>query len=175
MPKSSKEQIDNDDKKIIAELQKNSKESIDKIAKKCGFSRQKVWRTIKRLETNNIIWGYCAIVDDDSFNCNYYIVLFKRTSAPFDNEMKNEISQNKLDFYFPETNVTIRDVYNVNGIYDWVVSFTAPGTREMKMFCEKILRKFGTYISDYKVLEVMTPIRILGIKNPLIDQQINLL
>ena len=42
MPKSSKEQIDFDEKKVIKELQKNSKESIDKIAKKCGFSRKQV-------------------------------------------------------------------------------------------------------------------------------------
>ena len=50
MPKTSKEQIADDEKKIIRELQKNSKENIDKIAKRCGFSRQKAWRIIKRLE-----------------------------------------------------------------------------------------------------------------------------
>ena len=65
MPKSSKKQIDEDEKKVIAALQKNSKESIDKIAKKCGFSRQKVWRIIKRLENNQTIWGYHAVVDDE--------------------------------------------------------------------------------------------------------------
>ena len=55
MPKNSSEQIDVDEKKVIRELQRNSKESIDKIAKKCGFSRQKVWRIIKRLEKNKTI------------------------------------------------------------------------------------------------------------------------
>ena len=42
MPKSSIEQIDLDEKKVIRELQKNSKENIDKIEKKCGFSRQSI-------------------------------------------------------------------------------------------------------------------------------------
>ena len=42
MPKSSKKQIVDDEKKILLELQKDSNETIDKIAKKCGFSRQKV-------------------------------------------------------------------------------------------------------------------------------------
>jgi len=64
MPKSSKKQIDDDEKVVVQKLQKNSKESIDKIAKKCGFSRQKVWRIIKRLEKNKTIWGYHAIVDN---------------------------------------------------------------------------------------------------------------
>ena len=62
MPKSSKDQIDADEKKIIKELQKNSKESIDKIAKKCGFSRQKVWRVIKRLEKNKTIWDIMQLL-----------------------------------------------------------------------------------------------------------------
>ena len=64
MPKNSREQIDADEKKVIKELQKNSKESSDKIAKKCGFSRQKVWRIIKKLEKNKTIWGYFAVVDN---------------------------------------------------------------------------------------------------------------
>ncbi len=64
MAKSSREQLDKDERKILAELQKNSNESIDTIAKHCGFSRQKVWRTIKQLEKNRMIWGYTAIIDD---------------------------------------------------------------------------------------------------------------
>lgn len=39
MLKSSKKQVDIDEKKIITELQKNSKEDIDKIAKRYDFSR----------------------------------------------------------------------------------------------------------------------------------------
>ena len=57
MPKSSQKQIDNDEKEVIRELQKNSKESIDKIAKRCGFLRQKAWRIIRRLEKDKTIWG----------------------------------------------------------------------------------------------------------------------
>ena len=77
MPKSSRKQIDNDEKKILRELQKNSKESIDKIAKKCSFSRQKVWRIIKRLENNKTIWGYHAVVDNEKINMKSYILLIK--------------------------------------------------------------------------------------------------
>ncbi|HVP99899.1 MAG TPA: winged helix-turn-helix domain-containing protein, partial [Candidatus Thermoplasmatota archaeon] len=37
-------EITDDDKKILAELQKNANQSIDTVAQRCGFSRQKVWR-----------------------------------------------------------------------------------------------------------------------------------
>ena len=52
MAKSSNEQIEQDEKKLLSELMKNSKENIDMIAKHCGFSRQKAWRMIKQLENN---------------------------------------------------------------------------------------------------------------------------
>ena len=47
MSKSSKDQIDQDEKKILSELVKDAKENIDTIAKHCGFSREKTWRMIK--------------------------------------------------------------------------------------------------------------------------------
>ncbi|MFH1101775.1 MAG: winged helix-turn-helix transcriptional regulator [Methanobacteriota archaeon] len=52
MAKSSRKQIEADEKKVLLELQKNCKESLDKIAKRCGFSRQKTWRILKYLEKN---------------------------------------------------------------------------------------------------------------------------
>jgi DNA-binding Lrp family transcriptional regulator len=64
MSKSSKDQIEQDEKKILSELVKNSKENIDTIAKHCGFSRQKAWRLIKQLEEKKLIWEYTAICDD---------------------------------------------------------------------------------------------------------------
>jgi len=57
MSKSSKDQVEQDEKKILSELVKNSKENIDTIAKHCRFSRQKAWRMIKQLETKGLTWG----------------------------------------------------------------------------------------------------------------------
>lgn len=68
MPRKSRAQIRDDEKKVLKALQKNSKEGIDAIAKLCGFSRQKVWRIIKQLEKNEFIWGYTAITDDRKLN-----------------------------------------------------------------------------------------------------------
>ena len=64
MAKSSKDKIEQDEKKLISELMKNSKENIDTIAKHCGFSRQKAWKMMKRLEMDQKIWGYSAVIDN---------------------------------------------------------------------------------------------------------------
>jgi len=47
MVKRSKESIEKDENKILHELLKDSRQSINDIAKKLGFSRQKVWSNIK--------------------------------------------------------------------------------------------------------------------------------
>ena len=65
MSKSSRDQIDKDEKKLLSELVKNSNENIETIAKHCGFSRQKTWRFIKQLEEKKVIWGYTVVFDEE--------------------------------------------------------------------------------------------------------------
>ena len=57
MAKTSKTQVEQNEIKVLDALEQHSKESIDEIAKSCGFSRQKVSRIIKNLERNKVIWG----------------------------------------------------------------------------------------------------------------------
>jgi DNA-binding Lrp family transcriptional regulator len=166
MPKSSREQIDIDEKKIVAILKTNSKDSIDVIAKKCGFSRQKVWRIIKRLEKNKTIWGYSAIADDEKLDSRHFTILVKRTTMPFKDKMYSDMMNSRLDEYFPETKIVIEDILFVHGEYDFIISLTSPGIIETKMFCEKVMNKLLHYVLSYKILETITPLRKNGIRNP---------
>lgn len=84
MPKKSKKQMKEDEKKIINYLKKDSRTSINEMAEKLGFSRQKVWRIIKNLEKDKKIWGYTAIIDDDTFNIKRYIILIKKAMVSGD-------------------------------------------------------------------------------------------
>jgi len=87
MAKSSKEQQTEDERKILLELQKNSKESIDTIAKHCGFSRQKAWKIIKRLEEKDVIWGYTAIVNEEKIGQTHFMLMIKRTKKKLEEEI----------------------------------------------------------------------------------------
>ena len=91
MAKNSAKQIQQDEKRIIDELSKNANKSINDIAKTCGFSRQKVWRTVNNLEKNNTIWGYSTIVDEEKLDKKSYIMLVKRTNKPVSEVIKNKI------------------------------------------------------------------------------------
>lgn len=166
MPKSSREQIDLDEKKVVKALQDNSKESIDKLAKKCGFSRQKVWRIIKKLEENKTIWGYNIVVDDDKLKLKKYIFLLKRNNKP--------ISQDKLDLATSGTvkkelakkGVEIDFNLLVHGDYDLILCATAPSIKETIVLSNMLSSLFGEYISEIKILDVIFPMQKGGIDNP---------
>jgi len=170
MAKSSKKQIDEDEKKVIEQLKKDSKISIEKIAKKCNFSRQKVWRIIKKLDTDNTIWGYTAITDYEKLDLKHYTALFKRTTAPLSKDVINEVTKNYLEDRFPEGNISIENVLYLHGEYDWLISFTAPNVKMMKKFCDILMNVFSSFIERYTVLETMIPIRKQGLKNPVANK-----
>ena len=95
MSKSSGEQIEQDEKKILSELVKNSNENIDTIAKHCGFSRQKVWRAIKRLEVKGLIWGYTAVFDEEKIGQTYFMLMIKRAMQKIDEKVVDIIISTK--------------------------------------------------------------------------------
>jgi Lrp/AsnC family leucine-responsive transcriptional regulator len=174
MGKSSKEQQAKDERKVLAELQKNSNESIDTIAKHCGFSRQKVWRIIKHLEDNKIIWGYTAVVDEERTSLKHFVLLVKRNMVPLDASYKKEVILEKLDDYLPGF-VRIEDIFFTHGSFDVVVTFYGPDIISAKKFVQEIYKRIGKYLGEYLLLETVFPIRKKGIKNPQIKQLVNYL
>src|SRR5512136_908050 len=97
MAKSSKDQIEQDEKKILSELMKNSKENIDTIAKHCGFSRQKAWRMMKQLEAKGLIWGYTAVTDEEKMGLMHFILMIKRTMEKMDEKVVDTIISTKTE------------------------------------------------------------------------------
>jgi len=168
MAKSSKKQIDQDEKRVIEQLQRNSNESIDKIAKTCGFSRQKVWRIIKRLENNKTIWGYTAIPDKEKQGVHHYIMLIKRSNEPAVDIIEGVVDQFKK-YAGKNLGVFVQTASLLQGEYDLIFCFTAKDIIVAKRFMEFIRKKYATYIKDIMVMEDIFSIRISGMMNPKVD------
>ncbi len=88
--KNNEKILTEDEKKVIETLEKNAKENIETIAKKCGFSRQKVWRIIKNLEKQKVIWGYSTISDEEIQGMKHFILIIKRSTIPIELAIKKE-------------------------------------------------------------------------------------
>ena len=169
MPKSSKKQIDNDEKEVIRELQKNSKESIDKIAKRCGFSRQKAWRIIRRLEKDKTIWGYSVIVDIEKLDLKHYLVLIKKSIKPVE-ETANMIVSREIESEAAEIGVMIHASHYLHGRYDWQICFTAENLTKAKHFCETLNTTYAPNIKELELLEIIFPVKEGCIQNPHLEE-----
>jgi DNA-binding Lrp family transcriptional regulator len=172
MVKNSNAQKIEIEEKILKELQKNCRISPDEIGKKCGCSRYKVNRIMKKLEEDNIIVGYTAVLNPLRLNLKYIFLLVKRSTVPLDEEILKRIeSSRKTDLsretdFVPEVDVkSIASLY-VHGNYDWIVSFTAKDISIAKDFCNKLIKYYNKYINKLELLEVVSPIRMNGLIIP---------
>ena len=175
MPRSSKKQIDEDEKKIIAELQNNSGDSIENIAKNCGFSRQKVWRIKKRLEKSKTIWGYHAVVDDEKLDVKRYMMLVKLKHLPIDNEVEKNMIEGIIDKLGAEIGISVKDSFWLNGNYDHMVCFSADNLKKAKKFQEIFIRTYNSNIAELQLIENIVTIKKDGFMNPKIIETKKLL
>ncbi|MBU1941950.1 MAG: Lrp/AsnC family transcriptional regulator [Candidatus Thermoplasmatota archaeon] len=166
MAKSSQSQIQQDEQKVIHILRKNAKESIDDIAKKCKFSRQKVWRIIKRLEENKTIWGYSAILDDEKLKLNRYLILLKRNNVPLPKKNIDLIAHRGMQNQMEHFGITTDCSYFLHGDFDWALNVTGKTITDIKRFVDGFMKEFGPYISEAKIITVILPMQQGGIDNP---------
>ncbi len=175
MPKSSQIRLIEDEKKILDILQVNAKASIDDIAKKCGFSRQKVWRIIKKLEEDKTIWGYTAICEQERYNLKHFIMLMKRSTTPIDQKVMHEVLTTRLDDLVPESNIIMENIEYVHGSCDGVFSFYAPDLIAAKRFNDRFKEHFNEYVAEVELLEGIFFIRNQRLTNPNLKKLINYL
>jgi DNA-binding Lrp family transcriptional regulator len=166
MSKSSKGQIEQDEKKILSELVKNSKENIETIAKHCGFSRQKTWRFIKQLEEKGLIWGYTAIFNEQKIGLNHFILMLKRTTKPLKEGTADRIISRRAEDILKKLEGTIETSTYVHGDYDWVVTFTANDIKQAKKYSDALIALHPGEIEKVTLLQTMMFVKKQYILNP---------
>jgi DNA-binding Lrp family transcriptional regulator len=166
MPKIIREQIVSDEKKILSELVKNSNESIDTIAKRCGFSRQKVWRAVKQMEENHMIWGYTSIFDEKKVGLKHFILMLKRTSKKLKEGTADRIISRRAEDLLRDVGGTIESSFYVHGEYDWVVTFTAQDIQHAKKYSDSLIALHPGEIEKISILQTLMVIKKQYILNP---------
>jgi len=172
MAKSSSEQIEQDEIKVLNALEQHSKDSIDEIAKICSFSRQKVSRIIKNLEKNKVIWGYPPITDEEVKNLKHFTLLVKRSNVPFGDDIRKEVSFDKIDNRISDL-IKIENIYATHGIADFIFTFYTPDIISAKKFVALLFTRHSNFIKEYFLLETLVQMRKQGIKNPLMHHLVD--
>lgn len=169
MPRVTKEQMRKDEEKVIKILSTKANESIDSIAKQCGFSRQKAWRIIKHLENNKTIWGYHAVADNEKLNRAAFILLIKATNLQ-PNDTADKLINKEVGKIAEEMGIDLECSNFVHGIYDWIVYFTAKDIKEAKKFEQMLCKTYPKHLLETALLQEMFPLKKCGFYHPEIEK-----
>lgn len=166
MSKSSKDQMSQDEKKVLSEVVKNANKNIETIAHLCGFSKQKTWRIIKRLESKELIWGYTAIFNEEKMELKHFMLMVKRSMKRLDQTTIDKIVSRKLEGFIKEADITIESSWYVHGEYDWIITFTAKDILQAKKFSDSLVAFHPEVIEKITILETLIFIKKHYILNP---------
>jgi len=153
--KKNIEQLNKDEEQILTALQKNSKDSINSIAKYCGFSRQKVKRILTRLEKDHVIFGYTAIIDEKKQGRLKYVLLIKRSMNKIDKNTAEKIAYQMYDEDYEKQGITIESSYLIHGEYDWMIIFTSPNLRDAKKFSTMLIENYPNIITKINLMQIL--------------------
>jgi Lrp/AsnC family leucine-responsive transcriptional regulator len=169
MAKTSRTQIEKDERQIISLLQENARATIEDMTDKLGFSRQKIWRIIKRLEENRTIWGYSAVVNDEKIKKKRYLMLIKKSMKPM-NTLVDKIVELTMQKKGKQINVQIEYSMFLHGEYDWMFMFLASDMKDVKKFTEILTKEYEQVIGNITVIECVFPVQKKGLINPNVSQ-----
>ncbi len=128
--------IDSIDKKILAELQLDSKQTIKELAEKISLTPTPVYERIKKLEELGYIVGYKAIID--RFSIDLSLMVFCNVSL-------KEHQANFLEKF--EENVQSLDevlaCYHLGGMYDYLLKICVKDMSEYQKFIANQLANIG--------------------------------
>ncbi len=138
--------LDVKDKKIIEQLDLNSRQSNAQIAKKVGLSRDAVGYRIKDLEEQKIILGYYSLLNMPKLGYITYkfMLTFRNTTS--------EIEQAIIEYLKSDKNVGW--VVSCDGYYNLMAVTWVKNAIAFDIFFQKFLRKYSKYIKERDVIAI---------------------
>ncbi len=154
--------LDNLDKAILEELQRNGRASISDIAKRIGRPRTTISERVSRLEREGIIKGYRAILDPQRLGYKFlaFVMLKVRRGVTFEGESNQEALAKRIleDTYNTPYLPYVEEAYIVTGAYDIILKVWAREWEELTRFLIRYLASIGDVVSSetFLVLETIS-------------------
>jgi len=144
--------IDKIDKKILYELEANSRQPLSKIAKKVSISKQLVKYRIERMKENGVINYFKTIIDRQKIGLSCVSMFVKLRGTPDVSEQKmiSKISSHSLTGWVGKT----------IGGWDLLLTFLFRSVYDINNTFQRIMKLFGDKISEHIVLFDMKEYRI---------------
>ncbi|MBU1199176.1 MAG: Lrp/AsnC family transcriptional regulator [Nanoarchaeota archaeon] len=161
-PKQEKIKLDIKDKKILALMSHNSRDSYTHIAKKVGLSRDAAKYRINKLTKAGLIQGYRTLIDINKLGYDAYHLFIKLNNLT--PETEKEIIEKWKSYPFMRAIIKY-----VNG-YDFELAVIAKSVNEFERIQDQIMTDTEKYLQEYDVLIITRNLISRSIPATLIDE-----
>ncbi len=132
--------IDLKDRKILYQLDINSRQSLSQIGKKVGLPKNVVAYRINKLKEKEIINSFYTVID--AFKLGYtslrFYLTFQYTTPAIEKEIAEYFCSNKLTWW----------VGSFEGRFDLAVIMWVKDLNDFYMFWKQTLKKYRNYLQD---------------------------
>lgn len=150
-------QLDEKDKKLINLLQKDSKQTTKQLSLQLNLSVTAVYERIKKLEKENVISKYVALVNHDKINRSFLVfchVKLVQHSREYLSVFEHEIL--KLS--------EVSECFHIAGQYDYLLKIYVKDMQEYRRFMVNKLttiKHIGSTQSSFTISEIKNATEIL--------------
>lgn len=126
--------LDEIDRKILAELQRDSSQSLDDIARKVGSSKTPVWNRIRRMRETGVILGQTALLDAESLGleaCFFVLIRTSEHDGAWQQAFLNVLRER------PE----VLEAHRLAGEVDYIVKVRVENARAYDRFYQALISK----------------------------------
>lgn len=131
--------LDKKDVELLKELQSDCKQSLKKMSRKLNTSITTIYDRIKKLEKNNVIKGYKAILDNEKVGktVTAFVFVKMRYHYPDDPEPLSQKEVAKKISFIPG----VQEVHITSGNWDIIIKAKAENNKAIGEFVIDKIRK----------------------------------
>lgn len=152
--------MDELDKLILHELQRDGRASISDIAKRLKRPRTTIGERITRLEREGVIKGYKAIIDPSKLGYRFlaFVMLKVRRGATLEGRSNQEALAQRIlaDTRKARDLPYVEEAHIVTGAYDIILKVWATKWEELTHFLIRYLASIGDVVSSETFLVLET-------------------
>jgi len=125
-------QLDDLDRKILAELQADSEQSLDEIARKVSSSKTPVWNRIKRMREAGVILRQTAILDPEALGLEACFFVLIRTS-------EHEADWQRKFLQVLQARPEVLEAHRLAGDIDYILKVRVKNARAYDTFYQALI------------------------------------
>jgi Lrp/AsnC family transcriptional regulator len=131
-------QIDELDRKILAQLQEDAEQSLDEIARKVGSSKTPVWNRIRRMREQGVIKRQTAILDPEELGLEACFFVLIRTS-------EHEVGWERRFLDVVRRRPEVLEAHRLAGDVDYILKVWVKNARAYDAFYQALISEVKIY------------------------------